>query len=222
MKIAPLPVNEQERLASLRKYDILDTEPEAAFTSMVHLASYICQTPIAAISLVDEHRQWFKALAGIDAKETPRDIAFCAHTILQDGIMIVPDAREDERFFDNPLVASGPNLRYYAGVSLVTLDGYRLGTLCVLDSVPRELKSEQLEALKVLTGNVMAHLELRLSHKNIRHYVDDLQLAATIFESSSESWLSPMPRTASSRSTRLLLPSPVTPSTRRSGGIPAC
>lgn len=186
MIIAPLPANEQERLKALRKYDILDTEPETAFNGMVHLASYICQTPFAAISLVDEHRQWFKAITGIDATETPRDVAFCAHAILQDGIMIVPDAREDKRFFDNPLVTSGPNLRYYAGVPLITSQGDHLGTLCVLDSVPRELKPEQLEAIKVLADNIMAHLDLRLSHKSARQYVDDLQLAATIFESSSE------------------------------------
>lgn len=187
MKIAPLPANEQERLAALRKYDILDTEPEAAFESMVQLASYICQTPIAAISLVDENRQWFKAIAGLDAKETSRDVAFCAHAILQDETMVVQDAQQDERFFDNPLVASAPDIRFYAGVPLVTSQGFHLGTLCVIDRVPRVLEAAQLDAVKTLADNVMAHLDLRLSHKNIRQYVDDLQLAATIFESSSES-----------------------------------
>jgi diguanylate cyclase (GGDEF)-like protein/PAS domain S-box-containing protein len=189
MKIAPLPANEQERLAALRKYGILDTEPEAAFDGMVHLAAYICQTPIAAISLVDEHRQWFKAIVGLDAKETSRDLAFCAHTILQDETMIIPDAREDERFFDNPLVASAPDIRFYAGVPLITSQGYHLGTLCVIDRVPRVLTAAQLDAIKLLADNVMAHLDLRLSHKQIRQYVDDLQLAATIFESSSESMI---------------------------------
>jgi diguanylate cyclase (GGDEF)-like protein/PAS domain S-box-containing protein len=186
MKIAPLPANEQERLVELRKYDILDTEPEAAFSSMVQLAAYICQTPIAAISLVDEHRQWFKAITGLDAKETSRDVAFCAHAILQKDTMIVPDAQKDDRFSDNPLVASAPDIRFYAGVPLVTPQGYRLGTLCVIDRVPRALDAAQLDAVKVLADNVMAHLDLRLSHKNIRQYVDDLQIAATIFESSSE------------------------------------
>ncbi len=156
---------------------------------MVQLAAYICQTPIAAISLVDEHRQWFKAIAGLDAKETSRGIAFCAHTILQDSMMIVPDAQQDERFFDNPLVTAAPDIRFYAGVPLVTTQGFHLGTLCVIDRVPRVLTAAQLDAVKVLADNVMAHLDLRLSHKNIRQYVNDLQLAATIFESSSESMI---------------------------------
>ena len=186
MKIAPLPANEQERIAALRRYDILDTEPEAAFDRMVQLATYICQTPIAAISLVDEQRQWFKAITGLDAKETSRDVAFCAHTILQCETMVVPDAKEDERFFDNPLVVSSPDIRFYAGVPLITSQGHHLGTLCVIDRVPRVLADAQLEAVKVLADNVMAHLDLRLSHKQIRQYVDDLQLAATIFDASSE------------------------------------
>jgi diguanylate cyclase (GGDEF)-like protein/PAS domain S-box-containing protein len=189
MKIAPLPADERERLAALRKYDILDTEPEAAFDSVVHLASYVCQAPIAAISLVDEGRQWFKAITGLDAKQTSRDVAFCAHTILQRETMIVADARADERFRDNPLVTSPPDIRFYAGVPLVTPQGFHLGTLCVIDRVPRVLTAEQLDAVKVLAGNVMAHLDLRLSHRQIRQYVGDLQLAATIFESSSESMI---------------------------------
>lgn len=189
MKIASLPANEQERLEILRKYEILDTEPEVAFDSMVHLAAYICQTPIAAISLVDENRQWFKAIAGLAAKETSRDVAFCAHAILQDEVMIVRDAQKDERFFDNPLVAESPDIRFYAGVPLVTSQGYHLGTLCVIDRIPRTLDVAQLEAIKVLANNVMAHLDLRLSHKHARQYVDDLQLAESIFKSSSESMI---------------------------------
>jgi diguanylate cyclase (GGDEF)-like protein/PAS domain S-box-containing protein len=185
MKIAPLPLDEKERLAALKKYDILDTEPEVAFNSTTELAAYICQTPIAAISLVDEQRQWFKSIVGLDATETSRDVAFCAHAILQD-MMIVPDATQDERFHDNPLVAMDSGIRFYAGVSLVTPEGYHLGTLCVIDTVARELTKAQIDALKTLASNVTAHLDLRLSHKNIRHYVDDLQLAAAIFESSSE------------------------------------
>lgn len=189
MKIAPLPPNESERLAALRKYGILDTEPEAAFDGMVKLAAYICQTPLAAISLVDENRQWFKSIVGVDAKETPRDVAFCAHTILQTDPLVVPNALEDERFFDNPLVQGGLDLRFYAGVPLVTPEGYRLGTLCVLDQKPREITPEQLDAVKTLAESVMAHLELRLSHKQIRNYIDELQLAASIFNSAMEAML---------------------------------
>lgn len=189
MKIAPLPQDELERLDALRKYGILDTEPEAVFEDMVKVANYICQTPIAVISLVDEHRQWFKAIAGLDAKETSRDVAFCAHTILQDEAMIVPDALLDERFHDNPLVVGGPQIRFYAGVPLETPDGHHLGTLCVIDSKPRELTPEQLTALMTLTDSVMAHLNLRLSHKNIRQYADDLQLAGSIFEAASEAMI---------------------------------
>jgi diguanylate cyclase (GGDEF)-like protein/PAS domain S-box-containing protein len=168
------------------KYNILDTEPEVIFESMVQLASYICKTPIAAISLVDENRQWFKAIVGIDAKETPRDVAFCAHAILQDEPMVVPNALLDERFHNNPLVTGGPEICFYAGVPLVTPSGLHLGTLCVIDTEAREIAQEQLDAVKILADSVMAHLDLRLSHKEIRKYVDELQLSATIFEKASE------------------------------------
>jgi diguanylate cyclase (GGDEF)-like protein/PAS domain S-box-containing protein len=156
---------------------------------MVQLASYICHTPFAAISLIDEHRQWFKAIVGVEVSETPRDVAFCAHTILQQDPMVVTNALEDERFCDNPLVEGGLNLRFYAGVPLVTESGYRLGTLCVFDQQPRQLSAEQLDAIKTLADSVMAHLDLRLSHREIRKYVDDLQLAASIFETASEAVL---------------------------------
>ncbi|MDO9364820.1 MAG: diguanylate cyclase [Methylotenera sp.] len=186
MKIAPLPNNEAERLAALKKYDILDTEPDVALDAMVQLASYICQTPIAAISLIDENRQWFKAIAGLGAKETPRDVAFCAHAILQDETMIVRDALDDERFFDNPLVTSNPDIRFYAGVPLADEEGMHLGTLCVIDRVPRDLSQAQLDAIKVLAKNIMAHLELRASHKLARKHINDLQISAIIFDSASE------------------------------------
>jgi diguanylate cyclase (GGDEF)-like protein/PAS domain S-box-containing protein len=186
MKIAPLPNNEAERLAALKKYDILDTEPDVALDAMVQLASYICQTPIAAISLIDENRQWFKAIAGLGAKETPRDVAFCAHAILQDETMIVRDALDDERFFDNPLVTSNPDIRFYAGVPLADEEGMHLGTLCVIDRVPRDLSQAQLDAINVLAKNIMAHLELRASHKLARKHINDLQISAIIFDSASE------------------------------------
>jgi len=186
MKIAPLPQNEQERLAKLKEYNILDSEPEAVFDNMVQLASYICKTPIAAISLIDSDRQWFKSIVGVNVKETPRDIAFCAHTILQDDTFVIPDALKDERFFDNPLVTEGPEIRFYAGVPLITSNGYHLGTLCVIDTVARELQVEQLDAIKTLADSVTVHLDLRLSHVAIRKYVDKLQISATIFDSANE------------------------------------
>ena len=186
MSVAALPADEKDRLRILRTYDILDTEPEEAFEAMVRLASYICQTPIAAISLVDEHRQWFKAIVGLAAKETSRDVAFCAHAILRDEGMVVPDAQLDERFSDNPLVTSAPSIRFYAGIPLTTSAGSRLGTLCVIDQIPRELSRAQLAALKTLADSVMAHLDLGLSHKRARQHIDDLQLAASIFDAASE------------------------------------
>ena len=189
MKIAPLPHNEKARIAALKNYDILDTEPDEALDAMVELAAYICEVPISAISLVDENRQWFKAITGLDAKETSRDVAFCAHAILQTTPLVVPDATKDERFYDNPLVTSQPDIRFYAGVSLSTPDGDNIGTLCVIDREPRQLSQKQLDALGVLSKNIMAHLNLRLSHKRARQDVSDLQLAASIFESASDAML---------------------------------
>ena len=154
------PANEQERLAALRGYEILDTEPEAGFDDLTLLASYVCQTPVALISLVDADRQWFKSKVGVSMTETSRDIAFCASAILQPDVFIVPDTREDERFSQNPLVLSEPKVRFYAGATLTT-NGHALGTLCVVDRVPRELSAEQLDALKALSRQVLAQLELR-------------------------------------------------------------
>jgi GAF domain-containing protein len=154
------PANEQQRLAALRGYEILDTKPEAAFDDLTLLASYICQTPVALISLIDADRQWFKSKVGITACETSRDIAFCASAILQPDVFIVPDASRDERFAANPLVVSKPKIRFYAGATLM-MDGHALGTLCVVDRVPRELRPEQLEALRALSRQVQTQLEFR-------------------------------------------------------------
>jgi len=154
------PANEQQRLAALRGYEILDTKPEAAFDDLTLLASYVCQTPVALISLIDADRQRFKSKVGVSVSETSRDIAFCASAILQSDVFIVPDASQDERFAENPLVLSDPKIRFYAGATLMT-DGHALGTLCVVDRVPRELRPEQLEALRALSRQVQTQLEFR-------------------------------------------------------------
>ncbi len=155
------PANEAGRVAALEKYAILDTDPEQSFDDLTLLASFICKTPIALISLVDEDRQWFKSRVGLDAKETSRDIAFCSTAILQSDVFVVPDALKDDRFRDNPLVVSDPHIRFYAGAPLINEDGYALGTFCVVDRAPRELAPEQKEALKALSRLVLAQLEFR-------------------------------------------------------------
>lgn len=161
MKPAPLPPGETQRLAALHDCSLLDTLPEKCFDDLTHLASHICGAPIALISLVDSDRQWFKSRVGIDAPETPRDIAFCGHVILHPEVMVVRDALQDERFHDNPLVTGSPGIRFYAGAPLEIDNGLRLGTLCVIDTVPRELSDVQRDALAALARQVVAQIELR-------------------------------------------------------------
>jgi signal transduction histidine kinase/ActR/RegA family two-component response regulator len=165
MKEAKIPKNEEERLKELRRYEVLDTLPEADFDDFTRIASYICGTPIALISLVDESRQWFKSKHGLGAPETPRSIAFCSHAILQDGVFVIPDSFKDERFHDNPLATAAPDVRFYAGAPLKTASGYNVGTLCVIDNKPKKIDQKQIEALETLARQVVNLLELRLAKK---------------------------------------------------------
>jgi len=157
----PIPADEKRRLHVLWQYDVLDTVPEEVFDDLTELAAHICEAPIALITLVDEKRQWFKSKVGLTVTETSRDVSFCGHAIAQSELFIVADATQDERFADNPLVTSEPGIRFYAGAPLITPDGHALGTLCVIDKVPRELRPDQKNALRVLARHVMTQLELR-------------------------------------------------------------
>jgi len=156
-----LITDEAARVEALHKYAILDTEPEQTFDDLVLLASFICKTPIALISLVDEDRQWFKSKVGLSISETPREIAFCAMAMQQPDVFVVPDTLNDERFRNNPLVVSEPNVRFYAGAPLIDEEGHALGTICVIDRIPRELAPDQQVALKALSRLVLAQLEFR-------------------------------------------------------------
>jgi two-component system cell cycle sensor histidine kinase/response regulator CckA len=158
---AQTPDSEKKRLKVLWQYEVLDTIPEEIFDELTELAARICESPIALISLVDEDRQWFKSKVGTSLNETSRDISFCAHAIKQSGLFIVPDATKEKRFANNPLVTSDPKIRFYAGAPLLTADGYALGTLCVLDQVPRQLRADQRQALSILARHVVSQLELR-------------------------------------------------------------
>ena len=170
---APLPENEAGRLEVLQRYGILDSLPEQEFDDLARLASLICGTPIALVSLVDRDRQWFKSALGMKDRQTSRDVSFCAHAILQPEVMVIPDAQEDPRFRDSALVTGEPHIRFYAGAPLVTEQGYALGTLCVIDRVPRTLTGEQKDALRSLSRLVVAQLELRRSVTDLSTAIRD-------------------------------------------------
>ncbi len=158
---APIPDDEEQRLEALRDCGILDTEPEPTFEEIAALAGQLCATPMALVSLVDTDRQWFKARVGLRASETSRDVSFCAYSVALREPLLVPDTLADIRFADNPLVTDDPAIRFYAGVPLVLEDGHAVGTLCVLDRVPRELSAAQFKSLSLLARQVSVELGLR-------------------------------------------------------------
>ena len=186
MMTAPLPENETARLRVLREFSVLDTPPEPAFDDITLLAAHVCKRPIALVSLVDADRQWFKSRRGLEVAETPREVAFCAHSILNpEEVMVIPDAHRDERFADNSLVTNAPNIRFYAGAPLVTASGEALGTLCVLDREPGEMSAAEIDALRALARQAMVQLELRRGEVTLlrtelekaRHQIRNLETA---------------------------------------------
>ncbi len=176
VKTAPLPANEYDRLQALQRYDVLDTPPEKDFNDLTQVAAQICGTPMAAITFVDERRQWFKSRVGLLFSETPRHISFCAHAILEHDLFLVTDALLDDRFHDNPLVVESPHLRFFAGMPLRSPEGFALGTLAVLDREPRQLTVEQTDTLRVLARQVMTQLELRRNLVELARSVEDHKL----------------------------------------------
>lgn len=185
---------EQRRLKALSLYEIMDSANEKVFDDLTRLAATICNTPISLISLVDDKRQWFKSRVGLDATETPREYAFCAHAILQDELMEVKDAKLDERFKNNPLVTNDPKIRFYAGMPLSTPEGEKLGTLCVIDQKPHKLDENQVESLKILSEAVQGYLELRRARIELGELKKLVPLCAwckniRVEDGSSEDWV---------------------------------
>lgn len=167
--VAPkIPANEAQRLKALASFNILDTLPEKSYDDITAIAAKICNTPIALISLVDKNRQWFKSKQGLEASETPREVAFCAHAIMEpDELFEVPDATKDPRFHDNPIVTGDPNVIFYTGASLVTQTGEALGTLCVIDHKPREIDQNAKELLSLFSRHIVTYLELRKNNHEL-------------------------------------------------------
>lgn len=175
MKTAPPPANEAFRLEQLKRYQILDSEPEAEFDEAATVAAAICQTPIAIVGLIDAHRQWYKAKVGVDNSEVPREETFCQHALLEAHVMEVQDAREDPRFADAPAVTAGMGVRFYAGAPLIDETGAALGTLCVIDHKPKTLTPEQRKALEALARLVVAHMRLRAAHRTLAAVANEVQ-----------------------------------------------
>lgn len=177
MKIPPKPANEVERLRALIEAEILDTEPEIDFDDVARLIASICSTPIGLVSLVDQNRQWFKARIGFQFTETPRDVAFCAHAILEPDVFVVPDAIQDERFFDNPLVIGETSVRFYAGAPITTSEGYNVGEVCVMDRAPRELTELQRSSLRTLARQIATQIEIRRMNSLVTERSRQIDLA---------------------------------------------
>ena len=164
---------EPARVAALDRYAILDTEPEQAFDDLVILAAYVCDAPMAMLSLVDDRRQWFKSTVGVQIRETPRESSICAYAIQQNDLFIVPDTLQDARFRENPLVVGDPHIRFYAGAPLVNEDGFALGTLCVVDRQARELNPAQKQALHSLGRLALMQMELRRNLQLLKDALND-------------------------------------------------
>jgi len=164
---------EAARVAALDRYAILDSEPEEAFDDLVILAAQVCRTPMAMLSLLDDHRQWFKSKVGVQMRETPKDASICAHAIQQRDLFIVGDTQLDPRFRESPLVVGEPRIRFYAGEPLVNEEGFALGTLCVVDRVPRDLDEEQKSALKALGRLALRQMEFRKNLQLLKEALND-------------------------------------------------
>ena len=174
MQHAEIPEHDAERLNTLKRYGILDTPTESSYDDLLSIATAICGAPMGTVSLVDAERQWFKARVGVQSQQTPRDIAFCAHTILDpDHVFEVNDAKADARFHDSPLVTGDPNIRFYAGAPLVASDGHAVGALCVMDSQPHQLTDAQRDALTALSRQVVALMELRAANAELKHHLGE-------------------------------------------------
>ena len=171
----PVPGNEDQRIEALLRYGLLDTEPEESFDDFAHLASFICGTPIALVTLIDSDRQWFKAKVGISSTETPREQAFCAHTIMGEDLLMVEDALTDSRFATNPLVLSEPNIRFYAGAPLIDSDGFALGSLCVIDRKPRQLSAAERRALTALSRQLVVLCEYRRASASLASALESIK-----------------------------------------------